>query len=267
MGIQKRNSISFGISLLVLLVAVSASAQPVTRGSDAWMTPGNGSTSAFLTVPPGFFCAGDNGWSGSVVLQGVPVATNPPGAFGSADTIIERLGDAVFDATGTARVRIVVRGLNFAATQPISTACGDWSASVGLNGTQPITTMTIRLNNQGPAAAAPTGGTFTAPIAVNATWRFTNQTTGATTSLNTSNVLNSTIPTPWRYSPCPGVLVVGGTILVDTDNDGVPDTPVQGNSNFFPGLDELCRRLQVCRDKNIDPVKHCYVLTGQPIDF
>lgn len=267
--------------LLALFWTIPASAQVIRKGTDIWHTPGDGSTWATLTIPAGFLCPNWGPWEGTVVLQGVPVVTSPAGAFGNSDTIIVRLADAAFDATGTARTRVVVKALRFRATQPLVTPCGSWDIEVGLDGPQRETDMVIRKNGSTGVtqtstakagkgetsetqvtASAGISGTFQATIAVDSAWTFTNTSTGDVATLPTSNDLTSSNPGIWRDTPCPGVLIVNGVTYVDTNNDGVADTPVPPTSNFFGGINELCERLKHCRDKNIDPVAHCYVLGG-----
>jgi hypothetical protein len=240
----------FGWSLALLaLLAAPAWAQTVLKGSDVWNTPGDGSTNAVLNLPLDFFDPGCS-FQGTVVLRGKNVATSPANAFGNADSVIERLQDAVFDVNGVAVVSIAAKALSLESTQPLSTPCGQWAAAVSLNNPQAITRMTIK-------RAGSTGGTFTAPISVATTWTFTRS-DGAVRTLDTNNVLDSSLPTEWRYSSCPGAVKTGGVVQVDTDNDGVPDTAVNGVSNFFAGYTANCQLLKPCRNKNVDPATHCY---------
>jgi len=234
---------------LLALVAAPVCAQTVLKGSDVWHTPADGSTSAVLNLPFGFFDPGC-GFQGTVVLQGGHVATSPATAFGNADTVIERLQDTVFDVNGVGSVPIAVRALHLKATQNLSTSCGQWAAEVSLNNPQAVTRMTIKRTGS-------SGGTFTAPISVATTWTFT-RTDGTVRTLDTNNTLDSSTPTEWRYSSCPGAVKTGGVVQVDTDNDGVPDTAVNGVSNFFAGYTSSCALLKPCRNKNVDPATHCY---------
>lgn len=242
--------------LVLTLAALPAMAQTVNAGSDPFRTPGDGSTYATLTLPLGFLCAN---WGGTftVVLKGVPVVTNPAGAFGNSDTIIERLQNAVFDSSGNAVTRIAVRALHFRAAPNLASPCGSWQVDVGLNGSQSQTAMNIQRTSA-------SGGTFDADIKVLPVWTFTNVNDGTVKQLfSAENILLSSVPIGWRYSQCPGGITHTSSVLVDSDNDGVPDLPVPGTSNFAPGWTQTCVRLKPCRDKNVDPVKHCYQPAGK----
>lgn len=247
---ERRNTTAFAGSVALLaLLAAPAWTQNVLKGSDVWSTPGDGSTHAVLSLPLDFFDPGCT-FQGTVVLKGVKIATSPANAFGNADTVIERLTDGAFDGNGVDILPIAVRALHFKSTQNIATTCGQWAADVSLNNPQAVTRMTITRTSS-------SGGTFTAPISVATTWTFTRS-DGAVRTLDTNNTLDSSTPIEWRYSSCPGSVTTGGVVQVDTNNDGVPDTAVNGVSNFYAGRSATCQLLKPCRNKNVDPATHCY---------
>src|SRR5436305_5639784 len=112
---------------LAIAAPMSAAPSPVYSGIDLWATQGDGRTFfdfKLSPIPAGFFCAKSAPFEGRVVFQGAPVSTGVTRELGNADTIVERLDDAVFDKRGVASTRIQVRALNLMGTAPIQTACG-----------------------------------------------------------------------------------------------------------------------------------------------
>ena len=100
-----------GILLAALAVLLLAGLSPlaadtvIQRGVDTFTTTANGKTFynfAKNPIPAGFFCRSSAPFTGRVTLKGLPLETGTPGPLHGADTVIERLDDAAFDATGTA---------------------------------------------------------------------------------------------------------------------------------------------------------------------
>ena len=116
-------------------------------------------------IPAGFFCKGSKAFTGRVAFKGLPLATETPGQLWGADTVIERLDDAVFDAKGIAMTRIQFRALSLVSIAPIKTACGAFHVYVSLGGQQRVTTMNILRTQEG-------GGNFVAPLAVDVRMTF-----------------------------------------------------------------------------------------------
>src|SRR4029079_11874165 len=182
---------SLWIVLLVLLVAVPgfAADRMIQNGIDSWVTRTDGSTFysfAKNPIPAGFFCPGSAPFSGKMILKGAPVVTETRGALGRADTILQRLDDAVFDKRGRAVTRLQVRALNLQSMEPLVTSCGKFNAAVRLSGEQPITRMLIIRENSN-------GGRFLTPLALNVKISFTP--VGRTTN----EVFE--IPLPVRFPP------------------------------------------------------------------
>ena len=224
--------------LLVLLVSLIAfpafAADPVIyNGIDLWRTMGNGSTFADFSktpIPAGFFCSKSEPFTGRIAFRGVPLATNIPGGLRNADTIVQRLDDAVFNKRGVAQTRLQVRALSFESIVPIKTACGQFTVKVSLDGPQPITRMRILRENA-------TGGRFLAPISVDVKIAFTPVGQPATEPLELRKSLRFP-PLPnqrWEYLPAQSLTKIQGFLLADTDGDSVPDTYLPGTSNFGVG--------------------------------
>jgi hypothetical protein len=220
-------------ALAVLLVGLPLAAAPViSRGVDTFTTTANGSTFydfAQTPIPAGFFCSKSAQFSGRVVLRGVPLATDVPGALHQADTVIERLDDATFDGSGVATTRIQFKALSLASVTPLKTGCGAFNVYVSLAGKQRPTVMRIYQTEDG-------GGHFVAPLAVDAKMTFV-PVRAREAARNLELVGSFTFPAtsiPWARE--------GGleskrlaSARVDTNGDLTPDTLIFGSSGFAPG--------------------------------
>ena len=223
---------------LVAALIVSSLAAPafaadrvIQNGIDAWVTMRAGATFVDFArnpIPAGFFCAGSAAFTGKVEFRGEPIATDIPGAFRNADTIVQRLDDAVFDRRGVATTRLQVRALSLKSVQPIQTSCGKFDLSVRLDGAQPTTRMRIVRENDN-------GGRFTAPLALNTKVSFTpvGRANGEVLELAVPVRFQATPNVPW--STRDSAPLVAGFVLVDTDGDRTPDTYLPGTSNFIAG--------------------------------
>lgn len=231
----------FGMIVLAFLLAVPAFAADnvIYNGIDLWHTRGDGSTRVDFSrqpLPAGFFCFKSEPFSGQIVFQGVPVATNIPGALGKADTVIQRLDDAAFNKRGVALTRLQVRAMNFVSVSPVKTACGSFIATVSLDGEQPITRMRIIRDDD-------KGGRFVAPISVNVKISFMPVGRAMTEPLEIRKSLrfppakNQT----WESLATPSSSKATGFLLVDTDGDRRPDTYLPGTSNFGVGLTRMSK--------------------------
>jgi hypothetical protein len=206
----------------------------VRRGVDLFTTAGDGRTFydfAQNPIPAGFFCKSSKPFTGRVAFKGVPLATGAPGQLGGADTVIERLDDAVFDASGRATTRIRFRALSMVSTAPIKTACGSFHVYVSLGGQQRVTTMHLSRTQEG-------GGDFVAPLAVNARVTFVPVKPGTSQAARKLELATDftfpASPLPWSFqrgAPEKGI----GAVRVDTDGDLIPDTRLPATSNFLAG--------------------------------
>jgi hypothetical protein len=222
---------------VVLLVGVSPLAADVVirRGIDTFTTLADGMTFydfAANPIPAGFFCKGSAPFTGRVTFRGLPLETGSPGQLHGADTVIERLDDAAFDASGVAVTRIQFRALSLASVAPIKTRCGAFHAYASLAGQQRETTMRIYQTEKG-------GGHFVAPLAVDVRLSFipVKQPRGkAARKLELKGSFDfPATPLPWSLTAGARTKRVGGSVLVDTDGDLKPETLLFGSSNFWPG--------------------------------
>lgn len=232
---MRRPGIWILLSAVALLGVTPLVADTVIgRGIDVFTTTAAGTTFydfADDPIPAGFFCPTSPAFTGRVVFRGLPVETKVPGQLRGADTVIERLDDAVFDANGVATTRIKVRALSLISVEPLHTPCGDFHVYVSLAEKQRATTMEIRRTRD-------TGGTFVAPLDIRTRMTFV-PTKGRTEGLLQleGHVRLPSDSIPWSFSPGPGVNTIG-SVVADTDGDLVPETHLAGTSNFAPGWDE-----------------------------
>ena len=249
--------------LVVLAISLTAASPlcagigPVPPGIDLWRTPGDGTTFSDFAespIPAGFFCSGSQPFSGRIVFEGVPVATDKQGILGATDTIVQRLDEARFNAHGVAVTRIQVKALSLAGVAPIRTECGLYSVMVKLHGEQPVTQMRI-------VRTGAEGGFFVAPLALRAKLTFTPVAGHArkTRELIQRVEFDRTPRIPWvdqateRRRPAP--------VKVDTDGDLEPDTVLPGPAPFVAnGRQGPQAKLFVAPKCHCDPSKS--FLTG-----
>jgi hypothetical protein len=225
---------SLGIVLLLSTCATSAFAadRAIQNGIDVWSTAGDGSTFvdfAQTPIPAGFFCPGSAPFTAKVAFQGVPLVTDNVKALGTTDTIVQRLDDAVFNKRGVAVTRTQVRAISLRSVTPLETGCGQFDATVRLDGVQPVTQMVIRRENE-------KGGTFSGPLSLNVKVSFTPVGRASREALEMPLAVRfpASLQYPWREKKI--APEVAGFVRVDTDGDGVPDTYLPGTSNFFAGV-------------------------------
>ena len=232
-----------GILLAALAVVLLAGLTPLAamaadtvihRGIDTFTTTADGKTYydfARNPIPAGFFCKSSAPFTGRMTFKGLPLETGAPGQLHNADTVIERLDDAVFDATNTAVTRIQFRALSLVSIAPIKTSCGSFHVYVTLAGRQRETTMRIHRTSEG-------GGKFLAPLAVDARLSFIpvkpSRDKGARKLELVGSFTFPASPIPWSTTGRPGAKRIG-SVLVDTNGDLTPDTVLFGSSNFAPG--------------------------------
>jgi hypothetical protein len=233
--VRNRNILAAFVAVLLLSVAPLAAdtADPmIARGIDVFTTTANGKTFydfASAPIPAGFFCKKSKPFNGRVYLKGLPLETGAPGQLHGADTVVERLDDAAFDATGRAQTRVRVQALSLVSINPIKTACGDFHAYVTLDGKQRTTTMTIYRTSE-------RGGKFLAPVSVSARMTFVpvNKTRDSRKLVLKGDFSFPAQEAPWAFEGGPGTKRIG-SVMVDTDGDLVADTHFAGTSNFSAG--------------------------------
>ena len=220
-----------GVMALAMIAGSPLLAAEVAhKGVDVWTTMAGFAKTSFDQdpVPAGFFCEGSQPFAGRIVMKGVPLATRPAHGLGSADTVVRRLDDAVFDGQGKAVTRIRLEALSLASVEPIATSCGAYDVAVHLDGAQPTTTMRIVKTNE-------YGGRYSAPLALNVRVVFTpvagnpHDRRELTRRIDLGPGSNSI----WAFTRKPRY---SGPILIDTNGDGRPDTRVPRASNFVAGL-------------------------------
>ncbi len=220
-------------SLLLGLGLSPLAADPlIERGIDVFTTPADGNTFydfARNPIPAGFFCDKSKPFRGRIAFKGLPLVTETAGQLGSADTVVERLDDAVFNARGRATTRIQFRALSLVSIAPIKNACGEFHTYVSLSPKQRVTTMTLYRTQEG-------GGNFIAPLAVDARMIFIPvkpiQEKEARKLELTGRITFPATSIPWSFTDGAKSL---GFVVVDTDGDQIPDRLLPGPSNFFPG--------------------------------
>ncbi len=236
------------VAILAVLAASPASAGEVlTQGADLWQTATGFTFSSFRAepIPAGFFCEGSKPFTGTISLQGKPLATRPAGALGNIDTIVRRLDDAVVDAKGEASTRIQLMALSLASVKPIDTGCGLYDVAASLAGRQPITTMRIAKTSAG-------GGSYVAPLELDVKLTFTPVNGhGARRELVHHISFGPGSRSVWSYSQ--PALARSGSVQVDTDGDGVPDALLPGPSNFHAGMAPASSGMATCVSCHCDP--------------
>jgi hypothetical protein len=259
------------VFLAALAVLLLAGASPliadtvIHRGVDVFTTTADGKTYydfAQNPIPAGFFCKSSAAFTGRMTFKGLPLETGAPGQLHGADTVIERLDDAAFDATGTAVTRIQLRALSLVSSAPLKTACGSFHVYVTLAGKQRETTMRIYRTSEG-------GGKFLAPLAVDARLSFFPVKPERGKSARKLELVGSftfpASPIPWSTTGRADAKRIG-SVLVDTNGDLVPDTLVFGSSNFAPGWTPGARVVKygcvqceppVCHTDPVSGEEHC----------
>src|SRR5215208_2456595 len=140
--VRNRSILVMLVCSLLLGLSPLAADPLIRRGIDVFTTLGDGKTfydSAQNPIPAGFFCNRSKAFTGRVEFKGLPLATAQPGQLWDADTVVERLHDAVFNTQGVAVTGLQFRALSLVSIHPIKTACGAYHAYVSLGGQQRVT--------------------------------------------------------------------------------------------------------------------------------
>jgi hypothetical protein len=256
--VRKRSVFTALVFSLLLGLSPLAADPVIQRGIDAFVTPADGRTYtdfAEKPIPAGFFCNSSKAFTGRVALKGLPLTTRTPGQLRGADTIIERLDDAVFNAKGTAATRIQFRALSLVSIAPIKTSCGAFHVYVSLGGPQRVTAMSIHRTREG-------GGSFVAPLAVNARLTFVSVKPPRNKSARKLELTGKFTFPPKAMSWSLATDAAAGldSVVVDTNGDLKPDTLLSGTSNFAPGRSSGMDKGSCCEEcHEVDGERHCYV--------
>jgi len=248
------------LATLALLVAVPALARDavITNGIDLWRTPDIGGTYADFArqpLPAGFFCAGSAPFTGKIVFKGVPIKTKPANVLREADTIIQRLDDAVFtknlvtvnpfpmrgldgnvhqagasffQGKEVATTRVQVKAISFVGVRTVETSCGSFRVKASLAGEQPITEMFIVREHDN-------GGSFYAPLSLNIKLTFSPVSGGAPLEVVKTIRFPAKPLSVWTEVPEKRA-VYNGFVSVDSNSTGVMDLMLPGTSNFAAGF-------------------------------
>lgn len=220
-----------GLALALLLAALPAVAgEIIPRGVDLWQTAGAGATFTNFAddpIPADFFCPGSPPFTGTIALEGVPLATRPAGGLGEVDTLVERIDTAVFDPGGVTKTRIRLLALSLAGAEPVETGCGLYHVAVSLDGEQPITLMEIQRTRDN-------GGTYQAPLALDVKVVFTplSGDLAQQRQLRRHIELGPGTNSVWSFAQ--DARFRAG-LQVDTDGDQVADTPLPAPTEFVAG--------------------------------
>jgi hypothetical protein len=242
-------------SLLLGLSSLSADSV-IPRGIDVFSTAGNGSTFydfSYNPIPADFFCKGSKAFTRRVAFKGLPLKTEPPGQLRSADTVVERLDDIVFNDKGVGVTRLKFRALSLVSIAPVKTACGDFHVYVSLARKQRVTTMTIFRTQE-------SGGEFVGPLAVDVRMTFIP----VKPERKGTRKLEITDRVTFPANPLPWSLVAGATaqrsrlVTVDTDGDLIPDAPLPDSSSFLAGQSCSCCPSEQCHADSGQ--QHCFVV-------
>lgn len=233
-------------------VSTPAVADDVLPGIDLFKTPPGSTSDAFNTaaggtaLPAGFFEPGSDPFTGVVNLQGNPLG----GAFGMADTIVERQAIAPFPMCPFTAppIPIEIKALDLVSSSPITVTFNGgqnpelWDVRVCLSDLpQPQGTMTINHTHSN-------GGTFDSSLPVQPKFIFTPVVPGPPpVVLDTGveglppDVLLVNGSGCWVHVPNSGfgITVVPAGQQVDGNCNGILDPPLPGTSNFVPGVNQL----------------------------
>ncbi|HVR99910.1 MAG TPA: hypothetical protein VMW27_25015 [Thermoanaerobaculia bacterium] len=228
---MKRSTLLVALALLLAALPAAAANNMLGRGIDPWTTVPQGTFTDLRNnpIPAGFFCAQSQPFNGRIWLRGVPLASDNKAALGTTDTVVERLDDAVFNKRGVARTRVKVRALQLIGIDTFKTACGEYFVHVTLDNEQPTSLMRIFRDDA-------KGGRFQVDLRVNAKLVFTRVDNSAERLELADPVSLPTTPyARWSYRQTVPTAKRVGTVTVDTDWDGTPDTLLPGTSNFVAG--------------------------------
>ncbi len=265
MTMRKLSSHVAILAALALLLAVPAFARDavITNGIDLWTTPAAGGTYADFSrepLPAGFFCANSAPFTGKIVFKGVPIKTKPDNVLSQADTIIQRLDDALFaknlatvkpfpmrgidgkvqqvgasffQGQEVATTRIQVKAISFVGVQPVKTLCGSFEVKASLaGGDQPITEMVIVRDHDH-------GGSFYAPLSLNIRLTFTPMDGGAPAAVVKTIRFPAKANSAWTDVADSKRAAVNGFVSIDSNGNGVTDLTLPGTSNFFAGFKDV----------------------------
>jgi hypothetical protein len=230
----------------------------IPSGDDAFLTSPKGSTVLDFVqdpLPAGFFGAHSLPFAGRIVIDGTPLATNPAGALGNADTLVRRLDDsAAIPVGGSDTVALAIAALSLDAVAPFQVDFDDgttqwselWTLSAGLSPSVPQSngTMTIHRTHTD-------GGTYDSTLPVKLLLKYTRvsplpqavvfQDCGLGQCeemvFNATGASWTLIGGPGGFDPdVKGIDPLPPGVQVDIDHNGTPDITTLGRSNLQVGV-------------------------------
>ncbi len=243
--------------IAAVLLAAPLFAQKIAPGYDIWKTVGDGKTFMDFSenpIPAGFFFEGSEAFTGRINFVGEPLATQPANALQGADTIVERLDEAVFDGV-TARSRVRVMALSLRAAEPIEVDGAKWDVTVSLTETQPITEIVYEKFHDD-------GGFFQADLVMNMRFTFRHRVVKKLAYVLERTVhFPQTSDTPFRmFSPELPAAKQGrahlASLQVDTNGDGLAESLLPLASTRLPSTSLLASAVYCdARGANCAPAK------------
>lgn len=258
-------NVCLGLALLALLAVPAGAAEGIESGADLWHSVTGYTFTSFVEnpIPAGFFCEGSKAFTGTINLEGAPLATAPAGALGDIDTIVRRLDKGTFNEKGEATTRIQLMALSLASVKPIETSCGQYNVTASLGGEQPITEMKIvRTVND--------GGYYIAPLELNVKVVFTPVSgKGESRELTQRVSLGPGHQSYWAYNRGGAAKLAAqrsGMIMVDTDGNQTPDAVVPAPGNFIAGVDPaaVTTTVALCKDESCHCARWMTAEDGDP---
>ena len=256
-GVRGRHLAAWAGALCVLCIIgpTPVAADDVAAGIDLWKTkfPTSKGNLSSCPIPADFFGPGSDPFDGAIQFEGKPLGD----PFGDADTIVERLQDAILPvcedtsssgpgtcSSDTVPIKIVALSLKSAGSITVTFNGGassqQWNVQACLSD-EPQTLGTMTINHD-----CELGGEFTAVVTVLYKLIFTrgNETltldAGAPGGVPCNPIVFKSSG-PWVHDAAPEAAVtVGPGAKVDGNCDGVMETLTTGTSNFFPGYEAIC---------------------------
>ena len=239
---HKRVFVSGAWSLAAVLIAGSAAGQSLyKKGSDIFVTPGDGVTRVDLSQYPI-----DDVFGGDPSPTIVPLKGKPISGLGQTDTIVDRLADVTLANGESGTTEAVLRGLSLVSIGQVffGNDPDGWNLFVSVS-PQVDSTGTVTLTRAG------NGGSFNATFDVFPHLVFTR---GADEVRIDCGVDCPSIPltatrAAWvssdgGFNPGQaGVPKIPGGTAYDGDGDGIADDHYVAGSNVYPGFDPVTHQV------------------------
>ena len=199
-------------------------------------------------LPADFFGSGCQPFNGEVDLRGLRLDDPPGDDTGTADTIIRRLGPAVFPGQGFPRttdpVQIELVALSLVSAEPINVVCPGgpqlWDVEVGLSQVQPPLGQMVVMQQDA------NGGVLNADFFVQPKFTFTQVgNPGNVLQWDTGHFGQDPLHfhgenIPWDVTPChPEVLLPGDHFCPSATDAGRIKSPLEQGESIWPDVGDL----------------------------